>query len=299
MRGVAVAAPLVLASLVAAAVPARAQAPDTEAAARGAEFGAPAAPLPGHGAAERAPTPTVVPEGAAVPIWRRPWIRPLASLLFPGSGQLLAQRDRGAVYLAVEVWFVARALAWGQQGRQLRSQFQTLAFDVARQPFTPTRIDGPWDYYETMSHFVESGAYNASTVPGGFAPETDTLTFNGAMWLLARRNYFTDTDSIPPVNDPRYQAALAFYRQRAFPDAFRWSWKDARLEMDVYRQTIHDSDNAYRAATNYLGAILANHLSSFVDAFIAARLGRGGVMPHVQVLGDPHSTLLLVWEHQF
>jgi hypothetical protein len=294
VRAVAVAASLVVASLVAAAGPARAQAPDTTAAVRGAPA---AAPLPGRRAAERAPT--VVPEGAGVPIWRRPWVRPLASLLFPGSGQLLAHRDRGAVYLAVEVWFVARALAWGQQGRLLRSQFQTLAFDVARRPFTPTRIDGPWDYYETMSHFVESGAYNASTVPGGFAPETDTLTFNGAMWLLARRNYFTDPDSIPSGNDPRYQAALAFYRQRAFPDAFRWSWKDARLEMDVYRQTIHDSDNAYRAATNFLGAILANHLSSFVDEFIMARLGRGGVMPHVQVLGDPSSTLLLVWEHPF
>jgi hypothetical protein len=278
VRGVAVASLLVLASLLAPAAPARAQAPDPWAAER---------------------PPAVVPAATAVPIWRRPWVRPLASLLFPGSGQLLAHRDRGVVYVAVEVWFVARALAWGQQGRQLRSQFQTLAFDVARQPFTARRVDGAWDYYETMSHFVESGAYNASSVPGVFAPETDTLTFNGAMWLLARRNYFADPDSIPPVNDPRYQSALAFYRQRAFSDAFRWSWKDARLEMDVYRQTIHDSDNAYRAATNYLGAILANHLSSFVDAFITARLGRGGVMPHVQVLEDPHSTWLLVWEHQF
>jgi len=241
----------------------------------------------------------VVPDAAAVPVWRRPWVRPLASLLFPGSGQLLAHRDRGLVYLAVEVWFVARALAWSQQGRQLRSQFQTLAFDVARQPFTATRIDGPWDYYETMSHYVSSGAYNTSTVPGVFAPETDTLTFNGAMWLLARRNYLTNPDSIPPPTDPRYQSALAFYKQRAFGDAFRWSWQDARLEMDVYRQTIHDSDNAYRAATNYLGAVLANHLSSFVDAFIMTRLGRSGVMPHVQVSGDPRAGVLLVWEHEF
>ena len=249
-------------------------------------------------AAGRTPA-LAAPVAAVVPVWRRPWVRPLASLLFPGSGQLLAHRDRGLLYAAVEVWFVARALAWSQQGRQLRSEFQTLAFDVARQPFTTTRIDGPWDYYETMSHFVASGAYNASTVPGVFAPETDTLTFNGAMWLLARRNYFTNPDSIPAPSDPRYQSALAFYRQRAFGDAFRWSWKDARLEMDAYRQTIHDSDNAYRAATNYLGAILANHLSSFVDAFIMTRLGRGGVMPHVQVTEGASTTLLLVWEHAF
>ena len=68
--------------------------------------------------------------------------------------------------------------------------------------------------------------------------------------------------------------------------------------MDVYRQAIHGSDNAYRAATNYLGAILANHVASFVDAFIMTRLGRGSVMPRVQVLENPQS-VLLVWEHSF
>ena len=260
---------------------------------------APAAPPQAPAAVDRnAARPPVVPEAAAMPVWRRPWVRPLASLVMPGAGQLLGGRDRGVVYLAVEVWFVARALAWGQQGRQLRAQFQTLAFDVARRPFTAARVDGPWEYYETMSHYAESGPYNMSAVPGGFAPPTDTLTFNGAMWLLARRNYFENPDSLPPPTDPRYQAAVAFYRQRAFGDAFRWSWKNARLEMDVYSQTIHDSDNAYRAATNYLGAILANHLSSFVDAFITTRLGRGGIMPRVQVLENPQ-TVLLVWEHAF
>jgi hypothetical protein len=254
----------------------------------------------GAAGAQAVPAPRpVVPAAATLPVWKRPWLRPLASLVVPGSGQLLARRDRGIVYLAAEVWFVARALAWSQQGRTLRAQFQTLSFEVAREQFTPGRVDGPWDYYETMGHYVESGAYNTATASGAFAPETDTLTFNGAMWLLARRNYFTNPDSIPAPSDPRYQAALAFYRQRAFGDAFRWSWKDARLEMDVYRQTIHDSDNAYRAATNYLGAILANHLSSFVDAFIVARLGRGGgVMPRVHVMENPQ-TLLLVWEHTF
>ncbi len=240
----------------------------------------------------------MVPAAAMVPVWKRPWIRPLASLVIPGSGQLLARRDHGVVYLAAEVWFVARAFAWSRQGRQLRSQFQTVAFDVARAQFTSARVDGPWDYYESMGHYVESGAYNVSTVPGSLAPQTDTLTFNGAMWLLARRNYFENPDSIPPPSDPRYQSALAFYRQRAFGDAFRWSWKDARIEMDVYRQAIHDSDNAYRAATNYLGAILANHLASFVDAFIMGRLARGSVLPRIQVTENPQ-TMLLVWERTF
>ena len=68
-------------------------------------------------------------------------------------------------------------------------------------------------------------------------------------------------------------------------DGFRWSWRDARLEQDVYRASIRASDDAYRAATNYLGAVLLNHLVSAVDAFVATRLGRKGVLPVVRPSG--------------
>jgi hypothetical protein len=224
-------------------------------------------------------------------------VRPLASLLVPGAGQVLGGRDRGVVYLAAEVFFVGRALALGRQGRRERAYFQTLAFDVARSAFTTVRRDGPWEYYESMGRFVESGTYNLAGA-SGFAPETDTLTFNGATWLLARRNYFENPDSIPPTTSPAYQAALIFYKSRAVTDAYRWSWRDARLEMGVYRQAIRASDDGYREATNYLGAILANHLVSAVDAFISTRLAKSGLMPHV--LANPGSAqFLLVWTRRF
>lgn len=250
----------------------------------------------GVGSAHAQTPPPVVP--ASVPVWKRPWVRPLASLLVPGTGQLLGGRDRGLMYLAAEAWFLARALALSGQGRTLRSQFQTLAWDVARRPFSATRVEGPWDYYETMREWVESGAYNVATTPGAFAPETDTLTFNGAMWLLARRNYLENPDSIPAPTDPRYQAALAFYRSRAFGDAYRWSWRDARLEMDVYSHEIRASDDAYRAATNYLGALLANHLISAVDAFISVRLGAGNVLPKA-VPAPAAPGFYLIWSRRF
>ncbi len=239
----------------------------------------------------------VVPASVAVPVWKRPWVRPLASLLVPGTGQLLAHRDRGLVYLAADVWFVARALASWQQFRQQRDQFLNLAWDVARSPFGSARQEGPWEYYEAMSHWVESGAFNLSTT-GGFQPETDTLTYNGAMWLLARRNYLENPDSLPAPSDPRYQAALAFYRQRAYGDAYRWSWRDARLEMDVYIQEIHNSDQGFRSATDYLGAIVANHLVSAVDALIMSRLGGRSVLPRVHLTESPRRTWLL-WEYAF
>jgi len=227
---------------------------------------------------------SVIPAALREPVWRRPWVRPLASLLVPGSGQLLGGRDRGMVYLAAEVWFIARALALSAEGRRERDAFVTLGYDVARAQFSPYRLDGPWEYYEAMSHWVESGQYSLSA-SGPTQPETDTLTYNGAMWLLARRNYLANPDSIPPPTDPSYQAALAFYQSRAFGAAFRWSWKDARLEMDTYAQTIRSSDNDFRDATTYLGAILLNHLASAVDAFITLRVAGGSVLPRAGVRG--------------
>ena len=247
--------------------------------------------------AQQADPPSVVPASLSTPLWRRPWVRPLASLLVPGSGQLIGGRDRGMVYLAAEVWFVARALALSSQARQERDHFITLAYDVARAPFNPVRYDAPWEYYEAMSHWVESGAYSLAG-DGSIQPETDTLTYNGAMWLLARRNYLANPDSIPPPADPSYQAALAFYERRAFGAAYRWSWKDARLEMDTYAQAIRNSDNDYRDATTYLGGIVLNHLASAVDAFITLRVAGGSIVPHTHVGGSPPA-YYFIWSRSF
>jgi hypothetical protein len=254
--------------------------------------------LPARAPAQPADSaPSVIPAALKVPVWRRPWVRPVASLLLPGSGQLLGGRDRGMVYLAAEVWFIARALALSGQGRSERDHFITLGYDVARAQFSGTRLDAPWEYYEAMSHWVESGAYSLATA-GTLQPETDTLTYNGAMWLLARRNYLVNPDSIPPPTDPAYQAALAFYRQRAFIAAFRWSWRDARLEMDTYRHAIHNSDDDFRQVTAYLGAILLNHLASAVDAFITLRVAGGSIVPRTHVGGSPPS-YYLIWSREF
>ena len=211
-------------------------------------------------------------------------MRPLASLVVPGSGQLLGGHDHGMVYLAAEVWFVARAIALSAEGRRQRNAFITLGYDVARAQFTPFRLDAPWEYYEAMSHWVESGQYSLSAT-GPVQPETDTLTYDGAMWLLARRNYLANPDSIPPPTDPAYQAALAFYKQRAFGATYQWSWRNARLEMDTYAETIRESDNDFRDATTYLGALLLNHLASAIDAFIAIRVARGSILPRAGVGG--------------
>ena len=199
------------------------------------------------------------------------FVRPLASLLVPGTGQLLAHQDRGAVYLAAEVYLVSRFLQLDHEAMAEARRFQNLAFDVARRTYGPMRRDTIFEYYEQMERFAESGAYDAD--PGGaFAPETDTVTYNGSVWLLARRTYWEDPNVPPDPTSPQYWKALQFYQARAVGPNFQWSWRDHSLEHEVFRDYIKRSDNAFRRAQNQIGLLLANHVLSAVDALISARL---------------------------
>jgi hypothetical protein len=201
----------------------------------------------------------------------RLFVRPLASLLLPGSGQLLAHQDRGAVYLAAEVYLVSRFLQLDHEAMAEARRFQNLAFDVSRRSFGPIRRDTIFEYYEQMERFAESGAYDADPGPA-FVPESDPKTYNGSMWLLARRTYWENPDVRPDPTSPQYWKALQFYQARAVGPNFLWSWRDHSLEHEVFRDYIKRSDNAFRRAQNQIGLLLANHVLSAVDALISARL---------------------------
>ncbi len=206
---------------------------------------------------------------------RAAWVRPLASALIPGTGQLLAGRERGALYLVAEAFFLTRFLARAAEGRRERERYRELALVVARGPFAPVIADTAFEYYEQMAKFVESGPFD--TDPGPLVqPPSDERTYNGQIWALARRTFFVDPDAAPPPDSPEYQRALAFYRDRAIGPNFEWSWRNAGLEQDLFRQTIRQSDEAFRQASQELGLLLANHVLSAVDAFISERLSRSG-----------------------
>jgi hypothetical protein len=209
------------------------------------------------------------------------FVRPLASLLLPGSGQLLAHQDRGAVYLAAEVYLVSRFLQLDREATMEARRFQNLAFDVARRGYGPVRRDTIFEYYEQMERFAESGAYDAD--PGAaFVPESDPATYNGSVWLLARRTFWGDPNVPPDPTSPQNWKALQFYQARAVGPNFRWSWRDHSLEHEVFRDYIKRSDAAFRRAQSQIGLLLANHVLSAVDALISARMsaaaGRGASM---------------------
>ncbi|HET7790534.1 MAG TPA: hypothetical protein VFK78_07025 [Gemmatimonadales bacterium] len=202
---------------------------------------------------------------------RRFWIRPVASLVLPGAGQLLAHEDRGAIYLAAEALVLSEFLRLSGTGRTQGNRFRDLAYLVARRGFASVRRDTVFEYYEQMERFSASGAFDTDSGPA-FVPEPDATTYNGAVWLLARETFWADPNTPPDPTSPEYQRALRFYEQRAVGPEFLWSWKDAGLQWQEYRGVIAESDNAYRRAQNQLGLLLANHLVSAVDALISSRL---------------------------
>lgn len=222
------------------------------------QLGGPALQLP-------APAPEDTARRASV------YLRPLASLLVPGSGQLLAGQDRGAVYLAAEVYLLSRYLQLDHEATLQARRYQDLAFDVARRTFQPTRRDTVFEYYEQMERFVQSGAYDAD--PGSaFVPEVDPGTYNGSVWLLARRTFWEDPNVQPDPTSPQYWNAVQFYQARAVSPNFLWTWREHSLEQQVFRDYMRRSDNAFRHAQSQIGLLLANHLVSAIDALISARM---------------------------
>ena len=202
------------------------------------------------------------------------WLRPVASLVVPGAGQLAARQDRGLIYLAVEAFVLSRFLQLSHDAHRGANRYRDLAYTVARRGYALTRRDTVFEYYETMERFGNSGEFDRD--PGaGLAPEGDPATYNGSIWLLARRTFWLDPDTPPPPTAPEYQLALQFYRGHAVGPDFRWSWSGASLEQQEFRATIRSSDDAFRRAQGQLGVLLANHLLSAVDALISNRLSAG------------------------
>jgi hypothetical protein len=201
----------------------------------------------------------------------RLWVPPLASLVVPGSGQLLTGRDRGLVYIAAEVFLLSRFLQLTHDGQHGSDRYRDLAFTVAQRGFASARRDTVFEYYETLERFDASGVFDRNPT-GAFTPEDDSTTYNGTVWLLAQRTFWPDPAHPPAPGTQPYIDAINFYRAHAIGPNYRWSWKDASLELEEYRATIRASDEAFRSAQNQLGLLLANHLTSAIDALISTRL---------------------------
>lgn len=184
---------------------------------------------------------------------------PVASAIIPGTGQIMLGNNRAVAYMAVEV------LAWWQYRKHVHERaeqeaaFKDLARRVSRSHFAPNAGDGNWTYYEMMRDYVESGDYTTSD-NGSIIPPTNDSTFNGHVWLDALRTHTSTSD------------ALAEYERRAVKPGFQWSWRNARLQWDLFSQLTGKRNDANRSANIDLLLLAGNHLLSMVDAFGTFRL---------------------------
>ena len=220
---------------------------------------------------------TIVDSTAATGRWRF-WVRPVASFLVPGSGQILAHQDRAAIYIGTEVYALTRFIQLTVASHRDATRFRDLAFQVARSAFAPMRRDTVFEYFETMQRFMESGQFDRDPGPA-FAPEVDTTTYNGSVWMTARRTYWQDPNAPPALGSPAYAKAVQFYETHAVTPGYLWSWSNSGQQLGVFKETIRKSDNAFRHAQDQLGILLANHLVSAVDAFISSRISSAAHRP--------------------
>jgi len=194
----------------------------------------------------------------------------LYSALLPGASQWKMGQRRWLAYVAVE------AISWVVFGRARssaaasRDQYRDRAWDVAR-TFGAPREDGDFPYYEALATFESSGSFDADATLEGVQPQLDPATYNGDTWQLARQVFFSDGPD-PAPGDPQYEAALEYYRGRAYDERFEWDWGGRAGDWVAYRGLIESSDADFRRASEVLGVVIANHFLSGIDGFVSARL---------------------------
>ncbi|MGH7477619.1 MAG: hypothetical protein ACRELD_15240 [Longimicrobiales bacterium] len=207
---------------------------------------------------------TAAPAGAAL----------LLSAVVPGAGQWRLGAERWILFTTLEIWGWLSFADHRHEARVLEREYRDLAWSVARRVSTGERRDGDFEYYEALAStlYEASGAFDVDPGVPGIQPETDPATYNGQTWRLAQALFLPSGAAADPAL-PEYQRALEYYLENATPPEFAWSWGDNRIEQQLYRRLIRESDEAFRSATARLGILLANHVLSAIDAFAIARLG--------------------------
>lgn len=207
-----------------------------------------------------------------------------AAALLPGVAQLVSGRVwQGVVLGLVEaggLWLYLDARA---DRRRDRDGYRDLAWSVARGGVEP-RVDPAFEYYEDLIHWTRSGAFDAEPGLDGVQPERDPATFNGRQWMLAAEIFLGgDADAAP--DQAGYEQALDYYRSRAWTDDFAWDWSVDAAAQDRFAELIDDADASARRASVALGVVVANHLLSAIEAFVAYRLG--SLPAQLRVVPDP------------
>jgi hypothetical protein len=218
------------------------------------------------------------------------------SLALPGSGQHLLGQQRKWLYGAMELIGWVAFLERRSAGGEYRDLYREFAWEQGRIR-SSERIDGDFDYYETLSKWTGSGVFDTDSGLGGVQPEMDPATYNGSIWALASQIFIPGGGPVP-ATDPAFQSALGYYSERAYGTDFLWDWSVVPGGREQFGGLIEASDDRFRQATTALGVVIANHLVSAVDAYLSTR-GRGvsarmSVVPNPLAVGPAWRAVLAV-----
>ncbi len=236
--------------------------------------------LSGRGFAAMQPAPEMISPTRAL----------LYSGVLPGLGQQRLDKIRWLGFMAVEL--AGWAFLWERRrtGHDFRTRYRDLAWFVARRGTLGERMDGDFEYYEALGKYRASGAFDADPYVGGVQPETDTTTFNGALWSLAREIYLVPgEEGTPGPGSSEYEQAMVYYADRSIGSEFQWDWNSDETSRAEYDRLIRRSDAALRQVTTIVGVILANHLAAAFDAFITARLRAVDSAAEVRLVAFPEA----------
>jgi hypothetical protein len=189
------------------------------------------------------------------------------SLALPGLGQHQLGKSRKWLFAGIEVAAWAVYLERRSAAGSLRDDYRDFAWQVGRLQAGP-RVDGDFNYYETLSKWDRSGAFDRDAVSSGLQPEADPSTFNGTTWARAQA-IFLGGGGQP--GDPGFAQALEYYEARAYQTEFLWDWTRSTGGRSRLGELISESDSRFRQATTAVGVVIANHLASAVDAFLSTR----------------------------
>lgn len=195
-------------------------------------------------------------------------VAPALSLVLPGAGQHVLGQRRKWLYLALEVGGWAFFLERRHGGAEYRDRYRDFAWSNARFQ-SGGRVDGDFGYYETLTHWTRSGAFDRDGGTPGVQPELDPATYNGSVWDLAASLFLAGGPGASE-SDPGYPSALAYYLGRAYGPELLWDWTTALGAQAEFSRLVDMSDDRFRQATTLLGVVIANHLLSAVDAYVSA-----------------------------
>ena len=191
----------------------------------------------------------------------------LLSLALPGLGQHRQDKSRKWIFAGLEVVAWSVYLERRSAGGASRNDYRDFAWEQGRLQ-AGTRVDGDFEYYETLSKWTRSGAFDRDAVSSGLQPEEDPATFNGTIWVRAQ-GIFLGGDGQP--GDPGFAEAVEYYEARAYQAEFLWDWSRSPTDRARLGELISENDSRFRQATTAVGIVMANHLVSAVDAFLGSR----------------------------